>query len=132
MITFIEQRKHLSEYHIMLYITDGAITDMKETVSSIVKASSLPLSIIIIGVGNADFQLMEDLDSDDALLTDQYGNVAKQDIVQFVEFNKYSSDVTLLHEDVLREVPDQVVRYMMMNGIKPSPVQHDIARPASY
>ncbi len=50
----------------------------------IVKASNYPISIIIIGVGNADFSLMEDLDWDDGLLRDNYGNVGKQDIVQFV------------------------------------------------
>jgi hypothetical protein len=36
-------------YTVFTIITDGAITDMEDTVIEIVKASSLPLSIIIIG-----------------------------------------------------------------------------------
>jgi hypothetical protein len=36
-----------SEYFILLILTDGEITDMDETISSIVKASTLPLSIFL-------------------------------------------------------------------------------------
>ena len=34
------------------------VTDMKQTIDCIVKASSLPLSIVIVGVGNTDFTAM--------------------------------------------------------------------------
>lgn len=37
---------------------DGVITDQQETKDSIVRASDLPLSILIVGVGNADFTQM--------------------------------------------------------------------------
>jgi hypothetical protein len=65
------------------------------------------MSIIIIGVGDADFTKMEELDSDKGRLTDSEGNVASRDLVQFVEFKKYCDDISYLHEDVLREVPKQ-------------------------
>ena len=38
--------------------------DQKETIDQIVIASDLPLSIIIVGVGDADFSSMEALDAD--------------------------------------------------------------------
>ena len=38
--------------------------DQQKTVDEIVAASGLPLSIIIVGVGNADFTQMEELDAD--------------------------------------------------------------------
>ena len=37
---------------------------MQETIKQIVIGSELPLSIIIIGIGDADFSMMEDLDGD--------------------------------------------------------------------
>ncbi len=43
-------------------MTDGEIHDMDATKDSIVAASLLPLSIIIVGVGNADFTNMNILD----------------------------------------------------------------------
>ena len=82
------------------------------------------MSIIIIGVGSANFSKMEELDGDTGLLRDAWGRTAQRDIVQFVEFNKYSTDISYLHEDVLREVPRQLVSYMTMNGIRPQPNEH--------
>lgn len=38
---------------------DGVITDTQETKDAIVRASDLPLSILIVGVGTADFKDME-------------------------------------------------------------------------
>jgi hypothetical protein len=52
-------------YSILLIITDGEINDMASTVSAIQHAAKNPLSIIIVGVGDADFTNMEILDGDD-------------------------------------------------------------------
>lgn len=50
---------------------------------------------------------MIELDSDDELLRDNRGKVAKRDIVQFVKFLDYkNSGSDVLAEEVLREVPD--------------------------
>lgn len=35
------------------------VSDLNETINSVVKASDLPLSILIVGVGDADFKNME-------------------------------------------------------------------------
>ncbi len=40
------------------------------------------MSIIIIGVGDADFQAMDELDSDDRRMMDNRGRFAERDIVQ--------------------------------------------------
>ena len=50
------------KYNILLIITDGVINDMKRTCDAIVDATRLPLSIIIVGVGDADFSNMDTLD----------------------------------------------------------------------
>jgi hypothetical protein len=63
-----------------MLLTDGAITDFHETKLLIIELSELPCSIIIIGVGTANFSKMEELDSDDGLLR-VGNNVAKRDIV---------------------------------------------------
>jgi vacuolar-type H+-ATPase subunit F/Vma7 len=53
------------KYFILLIITDGIINDMQKTIDEIVRATSLPLSIIIVGVGNTEFDSMNVLDADD-------------------------------------------------------------------
>lgn len=40
---------------------------MDQTKAAIIEASALPMSIIMVGVGGADFEMMEELDSDDKL-----------------------------------------------------------------
>ena len=54
-----------TNYFVLLIITDGIITDMEDTKRSIVAAAGLPMSIIIVGVGNEDFSAMEELDGDE-------------------------------------------------------------------
>ena len=48
-----------NKYLILMIITDGVIHDMDDTIRLIVKGADLPLSIIIVGVGNEDFSNME-------------------------------------------------------------------------
>ena len=57
-------QRNNNTYSVLLILTDGVIHDMSATIDEIVAASKLPLSIIIIGVGNEDFSQMEALDSD--------------------------------------------------------------------
>ena len=97
-----------SSYFVTLILTDGAITDMQQTIDAIVDASFSALSIIIIGIGNADFSAMDDLDCDDGLLRSSSGRTAQRDIVQFVPINNSKNDSIRLTKKVLAEVPEQV------------------------
>jgi len=49
----------MNKYYILLIITDGMINDMDNTTDEIVRATSLPISIIIVGVGDEDFKAMD-------------------------------------------------------------------------
>ncbi|KAH9694191.1 protein bonzai 3 [Citrus sinensis] len=74
-----------SKYFVLLIITDGVLTDLQETKDALVRASDLPLSILIVGVGGADFTQMEILDADNGRrLESSTDRVATRDIVQFV------------------------------------------------
>jgi hypothetical protein len=55
---------------------------MQKTIDEIVRASNLPLSIIIVGVGSEDFQSMDILDADDEpLYSNKYKKNMERDIV---------------------------------------------------
>ncbi|XP_035518428.1 copine-3-like isoform X2 [Morone saxatilis] len=108
-----------SQYFVLLIITDGVITDMDQTRSAIVEASRLPMSIIIVGVGGADFSAMEFLDSDDKLLCSPNGDVASRDIVQFVPFRDFQGNSVALAQSVLAELPDQVSSFFNSYKLKP-------------
>ncbi|KAK1799109.1 hypothetical protein P4O66_006692 [Electrophorus voltai] len=119
-----EPIKDASRYHILLILTDGVVTDMADTREAIVRASYQPLSIIIVGVGNADFTDMQILDGDDGVLRSPRGEPVLRDIVQFVPFRDFKTAApAALAKCVLAEVPKQVVEYFSHKAIPPmSPV----------
>uniref|UniRef100_A0A672ZSU1 Copine-3 n=1 Tax=Sphaeramia orbicularis TaxID=375764 RepID=A0A672ZSU1_9TELE len=115
------QANSASQYFVLLILTDGEITDFDQTRDAIVRASRLPLSIIIVGVGPADFQAMELLDGDDGVLRSTVGEAVSRDIVQFVPFRKFKdAPMSSLAQSVLAEVPTQLVSYFKMRGFEPA------------
>ena len=119
MIKLIKNQKHKLEYHILMILTDGIIDDLDQTVDELVKGSFLPLSVIIIGIGNADFSNMVYLDADENPLVNSRGIRSARDLVQFVPFLKYESNPENLAMEVLYEIPRQIVDYYEQNNIDP-------------
>ena len=118
-INNIRAQNNPLKYHILLILTDGIILDMQETIDALVEGSFLPLSVIIIGIGNDHFQEMIILDGDNVPLVSSRGIKRMRDLVQFVPFNKYRHNPTQLSEQVLEEVPRQIIEYYTMNNIYP-------------
>jgi hypothetical protein len=58
-ILYAEAEQNSSNYYLLILMTDGQINDFEETVDRVVKASALPLSIVIVGIGDKDFYLIE-------------------------------------------------------------------------
>lgn len=89
-----EENKQM--YWVLLLLTDGVITEgngttyLQDTIKEIVDASALPLSIVIVGVGNEDFEQMERIDGSKFALS--HGGVrADRATVQFVPFRNYKN-----------------------------------------
>ncbi|KPP72244.1 copine-9-like [Scleropages formosus] len=116
-----------SQYFVLLMITDGVISDMVQTKEAVVNASALPMSIIIVGVGPAEFDAMEELDGDHVRVSFR-GRFAERDIVQFVPFRDYIDragnqvlSMARLAKDVLAEIPEQLLSFMKTRGVVPRP-----------
>jgi hypothetical protein len=107
------RKKGLQAYTILLIVTDGAVSDAQATAASLNQVSDAPLSIVIVGVGDADFSSMQFLDDS--------SKPGKRDIAQFVQFNKHSRDSVALTSETLREIPHQLVGYFQSKSIPPLP-----------
>jgi hypothetical protein len=101
----------INSYYVFMILTDGEIFDMNETKDMIYEASFLPVSFIIVGIGNSDFGNMVALDGDEVELTNSRGQRVERDIVQFVKYNSYKVDSNKLAQEVLKEIPRQVEMY---------------------
>ncbi|XP_061293389.1 copine-1 isoform X5 [Bos javanicus] len=108
------------QYFVLLLLTDGAVTDVEATREAVVRASYLPMSVIIVGVGCADFEAMEQLDADGGPLHTRSGEAAARDIVQFVPYRRFqNAPREALAQTVLAEVPTQLVSYFRAQGWAP-------------
>jgi len=116
------------DYSVLLILTDGAITDMSETIKEIEKAQHAPISIIIVGVGTADFSSMELLDGDSG--DSKFSKV--RDCVQFCSYKEVENHFpqgslmtpdgfqqmkAMLAARVLEELPKQLEEYFKMKGL---------------
>eukprot|EP01112_Ceratiomyxa_fruticulosa_P021125 TRINITY_DN735_c0_g1_i1.p1 TRINITY_DN735_c0_g1~~TRINITY_DN735_c0_g1_i1.p1 ORF type:complete len:277 (+),score=48.16 TRINITY_DN735_c0_g1_i1:1097-1927(+) len=109
----IEIVKATRAYHILVILADGEVTSVKETSDAIVEASSYPLSIIMIGVGDGPFTLMETFD--DGLPQRRFDNF------QFVNMSAILREVPPAHREIafsvsaLMELPDQYLTIRKLN-----------------
>jgi hypothetical protein len=97
---------------------DGVITDLQQTIIAIINAAELPLSLLIVGVGGADFTEMETLDADKKRLSGPDGRVAARDIVQFMPMRNVAHGASIARS-LLAELPGQLLEYMKSRGIVP-------------
>lgn len=99
-------------YTVLLILTDGAVSDPRTTAQVLKQIGNAPLSVVIVGVGNADFSSMKFLDD---------ASIGDMDLVQFVQFNQHCTNSVSLTAETLREVPDQLVNFYQRNNIQPLP-----------
>lgn len=107
------QRRGQQAYTILLILTDGAVSDVQATAACLDRVSTSPLSVVIVGVGGADFSSMQFLDDS--------AKPGKRDVAQFVPFNRHSQSSVSLTQETLHEIPDQLVGFFQSRGIAPLP-----------
>ncbi|KQJ99632.1 protein BONZAI 1 [Brachypodium distachyon] len=101
------------KYFILLIVTDGVVTDFQETIDAIIKASDFPLSIVVVGVGGADFKEMEFLDPNKGeRLESSTGRVASRDVIQFAPMKDVHGAGISIVQSLLAEIPGQFMTYM--------------------
>lgn len=109
-----------NEYHILLIIADGQVTPScyQETVDAIVMASHLPLSIVMIGVGDGPWDDMEKFD--DELPARKFDNF------QFVNFAKVMSQAAVYADDAKKEA------HFATHALMEIPEQYKIIQKMGY
>jgi len=89
---------------------------MQKTIDQVVRGSTLPMSIVIVGVGSDDFESMDILDADEVpLYSMKYKKNMESDIVQFVAYREFKGNPMALARETLDEIPRQLLDFMRKN-----------------
>lgn len=124
--------RETNEYHILVIIADGQVSavDTQATAAAIVEASNYSLSIVMVGVGDGPWGLMDKFD--DELPERQFDNF------QFVDFSdvfkKYPKEKaeTAFATHALMEIPDQyraILQLGLLDGRRPKPSFRPVPKP---
>lgn len=98
-------------YNIVLILTSGDITDRDEAKAMINQARALPISLILVGIGNANMRDMRKLDGDK--------EVTARDFVSFIDYKQHANNKAELSSALLQEIPDQITTFYRKHGISP-------------
>ena len=113
------KNKGSSCYQILLILTDGEIHDIDRCINLVKeRGCNLPLSIIIVGMGEAKFEGMNRLDGDIGIFNKNRVSCPR-DLVQFVPFRDVKMDGDLLAKRMLAELPTQIEQYMHLDIKRP-------------
>ena len=106
----IKKENNLLMYHVLMILTYGKIYDLGQIISTINTESSLPLSLVIIGIGNSEFKdIIHSLKS----------NSTKRNIARFVPFN-ICRNKGELSQQALDQIPNQIIEYYLNGNIDPN------------
>uniref|UniRef100_A0A803KPI7 Copine C-terminal domain-containing protein n=1 Tax=Chenopodium quinoa TaxID=63459 RepID=A0A803KPI7_CHEQI len=96
--------RNCRKYYVLLIVTNGDLLGIQDTIDSLVKASNLPLSILIVGVGDDKrFEKMKKL-CPGHLLKDFKGVLALRDIVRFMPKCNVSGSVVGKGMEVTKKI----------------------------
>ena len=99
-------------YTILIILTAGELKDEDQVMSLVNSARNLPLSILLVGIGDEDMDELKHLDDGHA--------PDSRDILQFVHYDKHSEDREKLAKELLHEIPGQVISFYRSQGIFPN------------
>eukprot|EP01065_Artemidia_motanka_P047397 TRINITY_DN7425_c0_g1_i1.p1 TRINITY_DN7425_c0_g1~~TRINITY_DN7425_c0_g1_i1.p1 ORF type:complete len:886 (+),score=269.42 TRINITY_DN7425_c0_g1_i1:52-2709(+) len=112
-------------FHYLVIITDGQFSDQTEAIDAVVEGSYLPMSVLIVGIGDPQkrercpdgFARARHLDSANhhSVIT---GKRMGRDIVGFVAFHEYKGlSVNEFARGALREIPRHFLSWISMGGV---------------
>ena len=80
------------------------------------------MSIVIIGVGDDDFSIMNKLQNIEEVRKYAKAEVEVRQVTQFVEFKSFQNDIHKLSEKILDRLPRQFMEYMRLKDHKPQAI----------
>ena len=108
------------DYNILLIFANNDITDEKEFVKNIIFTSTLPISIIVVGLGKGPYTKIENIEQNFLNLVDDEGNKPQRKCIKFISFNKKQKNAQSTVKNSLIDIPEKMIEYLAIKNIEPS------------
>ena len=104
-----QESQHKLSYGVLVVLCcSGKVNDVSEVMEKISQASYIPLSVVIVGIGDGDFSewdaLKKSSETSVGVLTSPSGNKYMRDVAHFVKLNDYWKSM----EDLIHGVVGRV------------------------
>lgn len=122
-------------YTIGLVIVDGIVNDVNHLIDVLIEVEQLPLSIVVVGVGPADFRLMNELFSRNRqqLRSKEGKKTANRMNTDFLSLRRHAANPGVndsMARDVFANISQQIVTFFKSRGIVPNlPTKMNVKEP---
>ena len=114
------EEDYIREYNIFLLFVNNDIINEKDFINELIISSTLPISIIIVGLGKDHFTKLENIDTNFLNLTNEEGMKAKRKCIKFISFNKCLKNFQNTVKKSLISIPDEMIEYLTLKNIVPN------------
>ena len=101
-------------YTILCILTGRDVEFIEDTAAALDEATSTPLSVVFVGIGDGDFFNMRFIDHGREMRNER-------DIAHFVAFDEHAKDSQAFTSEACQEIPQQVTDFFESKGIAPLP-----------
>lgn len=121
-------------YTIGLVIVDGIVNDVDNLIDKLVDVGNLPLSVVVAGVGPADFKLMDELFSKSKRqLKSKEGKTLERSNTDFLSLRRHVTNPGVndsMAREVFANISQQIVTFFKSRGIVPNlPTKMNVKQP---
>jgi hypothetical protein len=114
-----EQNEENKKYYILLILTSDDISDIQQTINSVINASSLPLSILIACIGGRTFRNITMLANEQQHMAGSKGVKSDRNIVHFSSLSSCNYSCTEVCKNLLSKVSSDLLEYYRIRDIPP-------------
>ena len=116
----IKNDKIINNYNIFLLLTDGLIDDMNNAIDILIESSNYPISVIIVGIGDENFDQMEFFNQDSFPMISRKNIKRIRCSVKFLNFSKFNNNENLLCQSIMEFLYNDIIEYYNIKNISPS------------
>lgn len=103
---------------------DGIVNDVDNLIDKLVDVGNLPLSIVVVGIGPADFRLMDELFSKNKRqLKSKEGKTLERSNTDFLSLRRHATNPGVndsMAREVFAIISQQIVTFFKSHGIVPN------------